>query len=666
MRDSRTRNFLSPDLRALLMSNGLEAEIIMDAGGNPVLNVRGDRGAAMSPPLSYKITPKQMTLLSQAMYDGTGSRVKKGYEMINSIIAKDFYSPQSFVIARETGITRNGSRNRLTPVNMGWNGVNIRMGHHPYAPYRRVEGRVDGSLKPGETAAMRQLPNGMYVPTAGYVWRGAGEIVEIETPRQTGINLEIKPKEAPRPEAGKAIPLENLANTAGNDTFVQLNEVLESHGILLKEGKDQNGKAEKQLIIMAKNAKVNITYTLTDEEWNKLTAGSWRKDGSLQERLDIINNVIQRDFNEPVTKEMLQSKDLIDLTYKEGRREILEQKFVAYEQQQLYRQQLASLQEAINFERERIMNDPAAIDGRDITSIINGKAFFEPGNAGRQMVVGEIRVNEIYDTEKKEGKYYEMCAVINGMTEKRNISEKEYNRFLEYNDANRLKMFADKFDVRIDHGRDNSWEIVNGPNGICTAQDLRIAETVNASVNANILSAMGKGTYASIKGGREKTVGDIRVIDIDNPAIAPQMRAQLLEMIGKKADDKNVHHVITANIDGKTVVHEMTEKNYQRFMASNDKERLRIADKIFDEFKIKYKDGHNPFNGRNVLSILGAVAGATVAVVTTKDMIEHGPHRGPFNPERPLMAAQHTAEVFESLVEDVSATVENIGSGLRK
>lgn len=669
MKNRNSRNLMSRDLSMLLAKNGLDANLVIDATGNAVLNVRGDRGAATSPPCSYKLTQRQLEILVNSEGMGTGARLKKAYNEINNIIAKDFFPPQNYTVAFNTGLSRSGGRNIFVPVNMGWNGVEDKMGKSPYAPYRRMTQRPDGSLKPGEAGAMRQLPNGMYVPTAGYVWKGNGQQVQQQKQgNQPAITTELAPIAAPRPE-GKAVPLDSLAVTAGNDTFPMLKDVLESHGIVIKEGKDEKGQPEKQLIVMAKDAKVNIIYTLSEEQYARLTADGWRSkgEGSLESRLAIINSKIALDFKEPITRDMLNTKDYVNLSYKEGRREINEARYIAYEQMQ-------QLKQSIREERERIFMDPAAIDGRDISSILKDKAFYNDGSHGRQLVVGEIRVDKnltAVGQEKSDGRKdaYTMSAQIDGQWKTIDISRKDYDKFMELDPSHRLRMFAEKFDVAIDKGYDNSWEIIKGYNGVRTAQDYRIAETLGATANTNILHNLRKGTYADIKGGREKNVTDIRVWNLDDPRFSQKEREDVLKLLGKPLNDKNVHHIITANIDGKTVVHEMTQKQFDRFMKVDDTQRLKIADRIFDEFKIKTRPEYKTNTGRAILGILGGVAGATVAVLTAKDAIEHRPHHG-YGPHReeitPLMAAQHSLEVFENMTENIAAAAETVTNGLHK
>ena len=199
------------------------------------------------------------------------------------------------------------------------------------------------------------------------------------------VVTDIRPVEAPRPKDGEAVLLKDQIEWAGNDTYAILQDVLESHGIVIKEGKDEEGYAEKQLIIKSKYAKVNIVYTLTDDEYSRLKANDWRTDrnNDLQKRLDIINNIISTDFKQPITKDMLNGNNYVPLEYKEGRREVYEARFIAYERRQKASQQnQAKLKQESDTKavRQRIYNNPNTIAEIDTKLSTQNE---EPQNASK-------------------------------------------------------------------------------------------------------------------------------------------------------------------------------------------------------------------------------------------------------------------------------------------
>ena len=74
-----------------------------------------------------------------------------------------------------------------------------------------------------------------------------------------------------------------------------------------------------------------------------------------------------------------------------------------------------------------------------------------------------------------------------------------------------------------------------------------------------------KGWYREGRHGREVTVDDIRV-----------------EPSGQEGTYK-----MTAIIDGERVSHEITQKQYDKFMAIDDYHRLKLFSKVFGEVDMK-------------------------------------------------------------------------------
>ena len=155
---------LQPEMRDILMRNGMQAHIVSNAGQHQLV-VQGHD----SPLLTYNITQKQMLALSDW---GTNSANKKAYNVFTSIVGNDFYLPKNFVHARNAngrvvmglhgyriGCDEYGRVGRLgmPPPFLGWTprqqgGFHLRrVGgqlFYPQAPY--VAERPDGRMKPGE------------------------------------------------------------------------------------------------------------------------------------------------------------------------------------------------------------------------------------------------------------------------------------------------------------------------------------------------------------------------------------------------------------------------------------------------------------------------------------------------------------------------------------
>ena len=78
---------LQPEMRDILMRNGMQAHIIANGDGYQLV-VQGHD----SPLLTYNLTEKQMLALTDW---GTNSANKKSYNVFTSIIGKDFYMPRN-------------------------------------------------------------------------------------------------------------------------------------------------------------------------------------------------------------------------------------------------------------------------------------------------------------------------------------------------------------------------------------------------------------------------------------------------------------------------------------------------------------------------------------------------------------------------------------------
>lgn len=103
---------LQSEMRNMLMRNGLQAHVALDGSGYRLI-VQGHN----SPLLVYPISERQMLALTDW---GTNTANKKAYNVLTSIVGKDFYMPKNFVHARNA----NGR------VAMGLHGYRIGIGEY--------------------------------------------------------------------------------------------------------------------------------------------------------------------------------------------------------------------------------------------------------------------------------------------------------------------------------------------------------------------------------------------------------------------------------------------------------------------------------------------------------------------------------------------------------
>lgn len=421
---------LQPEMRTMLMRNGLQAHIAFDGGGYRLI-VQGHD----SPLLVYPITERQMLALTDW---GTNTANKKAYNVLTSIVAKDFYLPKNFVHARNAngrvamglhgyriGIGEYGHMGRLgmPPPFLGWTPRN-QWGFH----LRRVGGqfffpgpsivpeRPDGRMKPGE------LQSGGY----GFYYKGGQQTQPLQQ-RDVLQDLQaiITPMVSRPRNQEPARPYKELITSPVYFSNEKWQECLASHGLIVDT-------EARTLTVQSEKASADMVYDLADDEIVVLTSNSIEEQ-PIEKRLEILNNVIGADFSEKVTMGHLDSEQRISVAlHPEVQRDL--------EHRQRQEQELFVPQEtAVQY--EDVQNGiGAAVDGRDLQLLNDGKGWYREEKHGREVEVGEISVQPA----ETEGKY-KMTAVIDGQVISHEITQRDYDKFLAVDDYHRMKLFSKIF-----------------------------------------------------------------------------------------------------------------------------------------------------------------------------------------------------------------------------
>ena len=444
---------LSPELQDILRRNGMQGHIILQ-GDAYHLAVQGHD----SPLLTYAVTPEQLRALTDW---GTNSANRKAYNTFAALVEKDFYLPRNFVHARNA----NGR------VAMGLHGYRIGVGeygrmplppgvhrdfwghHHGFLGWtprhqdgfhmRRVGGalfmqgapivpeRPDGRIKPGE------LQSGGY----GFYWKGP-QAVTPQPVKDVLQDLQVTLPEPevqvrPRPQE-PAKPYKEVITSNVYFTNEKWQDVLASHGIVIDA-------AAKTMIIQSASTEHDFQYDLTEHEVKKLTANAV-KDVSVLARLDLINNVIKYDFQDKVTMDMLNGKELIGIRLKP---EVEQQLNAALQQSQTV---VADQELLVTPELQQPQDKTVGrVDGNALYDLNENKGWFREGKHGREVTVDDIRVEPVRDgrgepvkDERGEMKY-RMTAVINGEPISHEITQKQYDKFMAIDDYHRMKLFSHIF-----------------------------------------------------------------------------------------------------------------------------------------------------------------------------------------------------------------------------
>lgn len=135
--------------------------------------------------------------------------------------------------------------------------------------------------------------------------------------------------------------------------------------------------------------------------------------------------------------------------------------------------------------------------------------------------------------------------------------------------------------------------------------------------------------------GRDTQVGDIVV-------------EKLKDAKGQEIEGK---YKMTAVIDGNVFSHEITEKQYNKFMTVNNLQRMKLFDKIFPEVEMKTKP-ENRFNLGAAL-LAAVTTGVGVMAIASESRLHHSPvvfESGPvFSKPGVVSAAEVSASIYESM-----------------
>ncbi len=439
---------LQPEMRALLMRNGMQAHVV-PVGDSYLLVVQGHD----SPLLRYPISRQQM----QALTDwGTNHANKKAYNTFTEIVKNDFELPRNFVHARNAngrvamglhgyriGIGEYGRVGRygMPPPFLGWTprqqeGYHLRRvgGRLFYAGTPMVAERPDGRMKPGE------MQSGGY----GFYYKGHRQPQEQVQPVRQDVLQDLQAVITPmvnKPRSEEpAKPYKELITSPVYFSNEKWQECLSSHGIIVDT-------EAGTLTVQSEKVCADMIYDLTEEELSALVSNSI-EEHPVEKRLEILNNVIQNDYSDKVTLESLNNKERISIALHPEVEQDLDMRNRQEQDLLLPLESDNSLaphsaEQTVLQEDEHIIREPqegAMIDGRDLSYINENKGWYREGEHGREVEVEAIAVQPA----ETEGKY-KMTAIINGEPITHEISQKQYDKFLAVDDYHRMKLFSKIF-----------------------------------------------------------------------------------------------------------------------------------------------------------------------------------------------------------------------------
>ena len=445
---------IAPELQDTLRRNGMQARLVR-SGDDVLLAVQGHD----SPLLTYPLSRERLMALTDG---GTNSSNRKAYDTFAAVVGRDFELPKDYVHARnangrvvmglhgyrigegEYGRAASPFRDLWTRRGMlGWTpreqegfhlhrvGGELRYGGAPL-----VADRPDGRIKPGE------LQNGGY----GFYYKG-NQAARTQPAARDGEDVlmelrDVVPEIQARPvSAEKSKTYSELITSDVYFSKDKWNEVLSGHGIVIDE---------RAGTLTVKSTAINrdLVYDLRVDEMAVLTAGSL-KDHPVSARLDVINGVIGKDYEGKVTMEMLESREPVGLALSPAALEDIRQQERSLHPKPVIAEDMSYLvmQQAVLQEQEDERLGIGRVYGESLYGMESREGWFREGAHGREVSVGDIRVEPVRDQDETTGKdmKYRMTAVINGEEISHEITRRQYDKFMAVDDYHRMKLFSKVF-----------------------------------------------------------------------------------------------------------------------------------------------------------------------------------------------------------------------------
>ena len=445
---------LAPELQDTLRRNGMQARLVQ-RDGDVLLAVQGHD----SPLLTYPLSRERLLALTDG---GTNSSNRKAYDAFAAVVSDDFHLPKDYVHARnangrvtmglhgyrigegEYGRTESPLMDLWVRRSMlGWTpreqeGFHLRRvgGELRYGGAPLVPDRPDGRMKPGE------LQNGGY----GFYYKGsvsAPRAYDIRTGEDVLADLRtVVPEIQQRPaSAEKAKPYSEIITSDVYFSKDKWNEVLSSHGIVVNE-------RACTLTIQSSAINRDLVYDLREDELASLTSASIQ-DVPVTERLEIINGIIGKDYEGKVTVETLEKEDVIGLALSPAALDEIRQQERSLQPQPVITKDMSYLvmQQAVLQEQEDERMGIGRVYGESLYGMQSREGWFREGQHGREVSVGDIRVEPVRDEWQQTGRdmKYRMTAVINGEEISHEITRRQYDKFMAVDDYHRMKLFSKVF-----------------------------------------------------------------------------------------------------------------------------------------------------------------------------------------------------------------------------
>ena len=269
-----TNRNISPETQELLRRNGMRAALAQKDDVYYLAAKNHD-----SPAVAYAVTPAQLEALT-----GRGSRQadRLAYQTFTQITGRDYYTPTYVEAARNYGRT-------------------IYLPSHDDRVAVAWSPRLDNAIHYQHLADIRAERRGFY--------RRDEVIIPMQDELMMDLENIVFERQPAIKEHSDVKPLSELITQESDFTNEKWKEALSSHGIIIDE-------TSKTMTLQATNQPA-IVYDLRDDEIKALTTGSL-KESTYENRVNILNSILTNDFTSQLTIDMLNERQKVDLTLKEG------------------------------------------------------------------------------------------------------------------------------------------------------------------------------------------------------------------------------------------------------------------------------------------------------------------------------------------------------------
>lgn len=526
-----TYGMLAPELRDTLRRNGMQAEIVHGPGGAKLVVQSHD-----SPANTYDISEKQYYQLTDG---GTNSSDKQAYNTFVSIVKNDYDCPKDWIHARNAGgsvvMGLHGYRQDVR----GYGGLHLVRGgywsmQNPY--FLGWEPRHAPGYHGRRIGGAYVLAGGApgMIPVRRFGEMRPGELTS------GGYGFYYNPKSQPKQPSQDVlqqlsnIKVEDVSKPRSTEPAIPYSELWGKSQVTngftnmkLKECLDSHG-------LLIDTEKKTLTVQSNGAKYDKeyqLSDEEYRT--LMNNRLDKVSLQQRVDVINKVIGQDFEGKVTVEMLNSKERISLPLKAEVAQDyamrEEAAQRQQVQPVQ-GISDPLAEMRNATAAVDGATLQNLNETKGWFREGAHGREVTVGEIWVEPVRE------KFYDSLVMKTadghyGMVADLNPAE---IAMLDRKEATAKELFEKHMGRPLAEGED----VVRVPGGMLQKDE----QTGEVKFNEN--------------------PGDIE----------PKFQ-------------------MSAVINGQVVTHEISEKDYNKFLAQDDYHRMKLFSKTFGEVDMKTLPG---------------------------------------------------------------------------